>query len=164
MCFTVCSCGKFEELEKYIKLSECLQKEKETLLLKNAKLEAQNAKLQDSLTSKLLPTPDKPFKEEEEGFLDSETLQRMSHEASDKDYLFLKFVMMKLFPEGFVGRAVTGRTSNNPSGRRKKIGGGVSDDLTGNGTAKETFKVPLDPVKVKWIKSKYTCNLVLYFY
>ncbi|XP_065085188.1 uncharacterized protein LOC135707314 [Ochlerotatus camptorhynchus] len=159
-----CSCGKLDEVENYKKLSESLQKEKDALLLRNAQLEAQNAKLLDSLTSKLLPTPEKPFKEEE-GFLDCETLQRLSHEAGDKDYLFVKFLMMQLFPDGFVGRSVTGRRSNNPSGRPKKkdavcpventhdTGDG---EATGDETEGETAKVPLDPVKVRWIKSMNT--------
>lgn len=167
MCLYIveCSCRKSDEVEKYKKLSESLQKEKDALVVRNATLESQNAKLLDSLTSKLLPTPEKPFKEEE-GFLDCEGLLRMSHEAGSKDYLFLKFLMMKLFPEG---RSVTGRESNNPSVRPKKKEASCPDDTpqdtneaTDNEPAKGTAKIPLDPVKVKWIKSMNPCVGCLY--
>lgn len=164
-----CSCGKSDEVEKYKKLSESLQKDKDALLSWTAQLESQNAKLQDSLTSKLLPTPEIPFKVEE-GFLDCETLVRMSHEAGSKDYLFIKFAMMKLFPEGLVGRSVTGRVSNNPSGRPKKKdapGPDATPQSTNEKSGTGTAKIPLDPVKVKWIKSMmqkfYVCVVIINF-
>ncbi|XP_065095793.1 uncharacterized protein LOC135717591 [Ochlerotatus camptorhynchus] len=133
-----CSCGKLVEVEKYKQLLESLQKEKDALLLRNAQLEAQNAKLLDSLTSKLLPTPEKPFKEDE-GFLDCETLQRLSHEAGDKDYLFVKFLIMQLFPVC-------------PADNAHDTGDG---EATGDETEGETAKVPLDPVRVRWIKRRH---------
>ncbi|XP_021708259.1 uncharacterized protein LOC110678921 [Aedes aegypti] len=149
-----CSCGnKNDEVEKYKALAQTLQKEKDALMLKNAELEARNANLQDSLTSKLLPTPEVPF-QEEEGFLDSATMLQLSNEAGSKDYLFVKFLMMRLFPEGLVGRTVTGRTSNNPPGRPKKKNDGFHQDENVPRPARDTAKVPLDPVKVKWIKRR----------
>ncbi|XP_062558422.1 uncharacterized protein LOC134223287 [Armigeres subalbatus] len=94
------------------------KKEKHKLTAENAKLAAQNAKLQEALTSKLLPEPEVPFKNVTGNFLDPDLLRQLSIEA-ETDYLFVKFVMLRLWPDGFFGRSVTGRPSNNPSGRSK---------------------------------------------
>ncbi|XP_062535423.1 uncharacterized protein LOC134204659 [Armigeres subalbatus] len=151
-----CSCGKSDEVEKHKASMESLRRERDALLLENAQLKAQYTRLLDSLTSKLLPRPEKPFYEEEEEFLDCEVLIRLSHEAGDSDYLFLKFLMMKLFPDGLVGRSVTGRPSNNPPGRPKKSDMGSSENMPSmnHEVNRETGKIQLDPVKVKWIKRR----------
>ncbi|XP_062540816.1 uncharacterized protein LOC134208880 [Armigeres subalbatus] len=135
-----CSCGMAEQAKKYKALYESLlkekvsndgdhhessdtsenakKKEKHKLTAENAKLAAQNAKLQEALTSKLLPEPEAPFKNVTGNFLDPDLLRQLSIEA-ETDYLFVKFVMLRLWPDGFFGRSVTGRPSNNPSGRSK---------------------------------------------
>ncbi|XP_062553997.1 uncharacterized protein LOC134219288 [Armigeres subalbatus] len=162
-----CTCGKAEEAEKYKKLYESLRKavlenkqiegthndsgtqvqdEKHTTLIKdNAKLTAQNAKLQEALTSKLLPQPEVPFKDVDGDFLDADTIRQLSVEA-DTDYLFVKFLMMRLWPEGFVGRSVTGRPSNNPSGRSKLAKTAPNENAThqteSNGIENFTEKTP----------------------
>lgn len=53
-----CSCVQAEDFETYKTLSESLKKENEMLLLKNTELEAQNAKLLESLTTKLQEKPE----------------------------------------------------------------------------------------------------------
>ncbi|XP_021701563.1 uncharacterized protein LOC110676761 [Aedes aegypti] len=137
-----CSCGMAEEAKKYKNLYESLltatmDKEavrqdsldpatKEKLLKQNAELLGRNAKLQEALTSKLLPQPEVPFKDVKGDFLDAETIRLISIEA-DTDYLFMKFLMMRLWPEGLTGRSVTGRRSNNPSGRSKSKPSNASD-------------------------------------
>ncbi|XP_055527330.1 uncharacterized protein LOC129719946 [Wyeomyia smithii] len=144
-----------KEVEKYKLLSENLKKEIDMLKEKNAKLEAQNEKFLECLTSKILPVPEKPFAEEE-GFLDCETLTKLSFEAGDSDYTFVKFLMMKLWPEGFIGRSVTGRPSNNPSGRSKNVnsirtGSGSLKEATDGVTERRSEREALEKVKVDFI-------------
>lgn len=66
--------------------------------------------------------------------------------ANDSDYIFVKELMVKLWPTGCGNATVTGRKSNNPSGiSRNNVGG--------NTEAAEEPDVPkLDPVKVDYIK------------
>ncbi|XP_065077880.1 uncharacterized protein LOC135701103 [Ochlerotatus camptorhynchus] len=134
---TDCSCGTAEEARKYKKMVESLQMDLSEEILKtkrlaeeNARLVTQNGKLQEALTSKLLPEPETPFKDCGE-YIDANTLRQFSLEA-DSDYLFIKFIMMRLWPEGLLGRSVTGRQSNNPSGRPKSV---RQEDKTGEGTS-----------------------------
>lgn len=134
--------------------------------MKNDKLEAKNGLLLESLTSKLLPVPEKPFVEEE-GFYDCETLKKMSHEAGDSDYSFVKFLMLRFWPEGFAGRSVTGRSSNNPSGRPKKPKGDQTTsqaenessqdtcEATGSQTKRRIERVPLEEARVQYIASMF---------
>ncbi|XP_062709040.1 uncharacterized protein LOC115267114 [Aedes albopictus] len=171
--FFGCTCGKAEEAQKYKTMYESLLNEmtdkessaKEKLLKDNAELAARNAKLQAALTSKLLPHPEEPFKDVSGNFLDAGTIRQLSIEA-DSDYLFIKFVMMRLWPDGFAGRSVTGRRSNNPFGRSKSQKStdkttdvdetahpgpsSVSANTSADGTG-ETTKRPLEKEKVDFV-------------
>lgn len=121
------------EIKKLKMLIKFLERDLAEEVLKNKKLaeeiarsEQMNCKLQQAITSKLLPVPETPFKDCED-FLDSNTLTQFSLEANS-DYIFMKFLMMRLWPEGLVGRSVTGRQSNNPSGRPKVSKGDGTPD------------------------------------
>ncbi|EAT44229.1 AAEL004395-PA [Aedes aegypti] len=78
--------------------------------------------MQQALMSKLLPSTHKPF-ENVEGFPDcpsADKIAKMSVVAKDSDYVFIKLLMYAIWPDGFMGKSVTARTSNNPKGRGKK--------------------------------------------
>lgn len=137
---------------------------KDKILKSNAELTALNAKLQSALTSKLLPQPEAPFKDVKGDFLDAETIRLLSTEA-ETDYLFIKFLMMRLWPEGFIGRSVTGRRSNNPCGRSKapkstnesgdsEHGPGPSNAISFAENAEGESKRPLEKDKVDFIICK----------
>ncbi|XP_062556689.1 uncharacterized protein LOC134221508 [Armigeres subalbatus] len=107
-----CSCGMAKQAKKYKALYELLLKEKVSNCGNHHKL---SGKLVIQL---LLPEPEAPLKNVTGSFLDPDLLRQLSIEA-ETDYLFVKFVMLRLWPDGFFGRSVTGRPSNNPSGRSK---------------------------------------------
>lgn len=141
--FTDCSCGMAEESKKLKSLVESLQRDLSLEVMKNkklaeenARLEIKNGKLQEALTSKLLPEPETPFKDCDE-FLDANTLRQFSLEATS-DYIFMKFLMMRLWPDGLVGRSVTGRQSNNPSGRPRSS---KADGTTGENESNESDSI-----------------------
>ncbi|XP_055591826.1 uncharacterized protein LOC129743727 isoform X5 [Uranotaenia lowii] len=75
------------------------------------------------------------------------TLYQMHLESRDSDYLFVKKLMYTLWPEGFQGRSVSGRPSNNPSGRNKGLG------QDGCPFPRGPCK-PLEDDKVKYIKDR----------
>lgn len=121
-----CSCGlqaTVSQLQLQVNKLEIendqLKKKIANMKNKRSILKLRNQKLEQSLVSKVLPEPARPFKDVE-GFPTAEDIMNMSVRAEDSDYLFIKFLMYAIWPEGFKQRSVTGRISNNPEGRPKK--------------------------------------------
>lgn len=79
-----------------------------------------------------------------EGYIPAFRLRQFSDVATS-DYIFVKSMMEDLWPGGFAGRSVTGRASNNASGRNGKAA------ITEASAA--TPKVPLEAHKAEYIHS-----------
>lgn len=114
-----------------------------------------NFKLQHALTKQ-----DGVGFTEIDGYPKTEWLLKVSQAAKDSDYLFIKEIMLALFPNGIGNATVSGRPSNNPAGIR----GGEAK----RGEPGERSK--LDPDKVNYMKGSlfsfsdiYHFNLRLYY-
>ncbi|XP_065088310.1 uncharacterized protein LOC135709827 [Ochlerotatus camptorhynchus] len=107
----------------------------------NCKLRHLNMKLQESLVEKPmgLSFSDIP------GYPNSNWLLRVSQDAHESDYLFVKELLFSLFPRGVGNATVTGRCSNNPRGRSKKAPEPNQNIKT---------VVQMDPEKVKYMKAR----------
>ncbi|XP_055598353.1 uncharacterized protein LOC129747949 [Uranotaenia lowii] len=104
-----------------------------------------NMNLQRALVSKLIANPDEPFKDHC-GIIGVERIKRFNEEAGDSDYLFVKFLMNALWPEGFRGRSISGRPSNNPSGLKKSTDRDQS--------VQHTQTTRLEEDKIRFIKDR----------
>lgn len=71
---------------------------------------------------------------------------KMFSDMTNSDYLFVKSMMEDLWPEGFAGRSVTGRASNNASGRSGKATFPVPPE--------QSPKVPLETHKIEYIRGE----------
>ncbi|KXJ70765.1 hypothetical protein RP20_CCG022557 [Aedes albopictus] len=71
---------------------------------------------------------------------------KMFSDMTNSDYLFVKSMMEDLWPEGFAGRSVTGRASNNASGRSGKATFPVPPE--------QSPKVPLETHKIEYIRDR----------
>ncbi|XP_062552654.1 uncharacterized protein LOC134217851 isoform X2 [Armigeres subalbatus] len=125
---------------------------------KTTDLKVTNAKLQKALVSKLLPEPVRPFKDVE-GFPNCDDIMTMSMEAHDSDYMFVKFLMNAIWPDGFAGRTVTGRVSNNPKGRPKvnvvaTEGNAGEDRGCTSAASPPAVSVALEDEKVQFVKAR----------
>lgn len=126
-------CGAAAENASLKQQNRKLKRRNEFLTKRNIRLERAHDRLQQCLTSKLLPSTNKPFEDIEgvEGCPPADRIFKMSMLARDSDYIFIKLLMNAIWPDGFAGRSVTGRYSNNPKGRRKKS---VPEGQTANQT------------------------------
>ncbi|XP_062551577.1 uncharacterized protein LOC134216791 [Armigeres subalbatus] len=147
-----CSCGLAEEVARLESENCKLRKQNKNLKKRQSKLELSHGKMQQALLSKLLPYTHKPF-ENVQSFPDcpsADKILRMSTEAKDSDYIFVKLIMNATWPEGYAGMSVTGRASNNPKGRGKKpflLATDESCDVISQGP----IRAALDPTKVKFV-------------
>ncbi|XP_058466557.1 uncharacterized protein LOC131439493 [Malaya genurostris] len=80
-----------------------------------------------------------------EGMLTEDQLEAFSRN-SKSDYVFVKLLMFEIWQEGFKGRTIYGRMSNNPRGRKPILGNSKSHSITSYSTS-----VPLEPDKVQYI-------------
>ncbi|XP_055538136.1 uncharacterized protein LOC129725846 [Wyeomyia smithii] len=119
------------------------------LLSKVAKLEEANDKLQKlnmKLQEALLENPTEGSFKELPGYPDKAWLLKVSQAANESDYMFVKELMLRLWPNGIGNATVSGRKSNNPSGKRKLPN--QQESLLTVSPAK------LDPEKVEYIKDR----------
>lgn len=116
---SACECPCHQKVKPLEDEVAVCQKKIEGYKQKLTQANDRNTTMQMALASSLLPAPVKPFKEIG-GFPDNDLLLAWSIEARESDYLFVKFMMNHLWPEGFAGRSVTGRASNNPRGRPRR--------------------------------------------
>ncbi|XP_062713021.1 uncharacterized protein LOC109410623 [Aedes albopictus] len=143
------------------KRNSYLTAENTRLMDTNKKLTDQNWKLQCKLVQdnnkKTFFTVDTVDKT---GYPTPEWLLKASQVAKDSDYLFIKELMMYLWPKG-VGRGTTsGRVSNNPGGKKKQDGNTATEPTVGPSSVSATTptanandtSAKLDPSKVKFIK------------
>lgn len=72
---------------------------------------------------------------------------KMFSDMANSDYLFVKSIMEDLWPDGFAGRSVTGRASNNASGRSGKA-------TLPTAPPEQSPKVPLEAHKVEYIRGE----------
>ncbi|EAT44672.1 AAEL003984-PA [Aedes aegypti] len=72
---------------------------------------------------------------------------KMFSDMANSDYLFVKSIMEDLWPDGFAGRSVTGRASNNASGRSGKA-------TLPTAPPEQSPKVPLEAHKVEYIRDR----------
>lgn len=129
--FVGCECHCLREINDMKTEKEKLLKKVDALKSQLSQANETNLRMQMALSSSLLPTPSKPFKEMD-GFPTNDMLLAWSVEARDSDYLFVKFVMMHLWPDGLANRSLTGRVSNNPKGRPRKTNPvNLTDEPTG---------------------------------
>ncbi|XP_021695184.1 uncharacterized protein LOC110675115 [Aedes aegypti] len=107
----------------------------------NAKLRSLNMRLQETLVER----PNGTSFTEIPGFPDAKWLLSVSQNAQDSDYLFVKELVVRLFPLGVGNATVSGHPSNNPFGRGIK--NGLEPDA-------RTNVGRLDPVKVTYIRDR----------
>ncbi|XP_058820594.1 uncharacterized protein LOC131682838 [Topomyia yanbarensis] len=147
--------------------SECLAEEMAKLKAENAELRKHNmflkkrksnlershAAMQQALLSKLLPVTHKPFENIEvfPGCPSADKISKMSVVAKDSDYIFVKLLTYAIWPEGFAGRSVTGRTSNNPKGRHKKNLQSIADGQSKAENSTVPVRTALEKNKVKFV-------------
>lgn len=146
-----CDFEGFEEvspatnIEKQIRqLQEIIQEKDskiELLQTENVRLRSLNMLLQETIVRR---GEDKSFTECD-GYPTAEWLLSVSQNSEDSDYLFVKEMLLRLFPEGVGNATATGRTSNNPKGRNKEA---VNQDPGSQLTTK------LDPNKLKYMKDR----------
>lgn len=133
----------------------------------NAELTEKNSKLNDKITNlsnqnwklqcKLVEDNKKILfnVRRKEGYPSSEWLLKASQIARDSDYLFVKELVMYLWPGGIGQGTASGRISNNPKGNKKlsaenmETTGAPSSSSPINSTGSLT---KLDPEKIKYIK------------
>nr|XP_029715035.1 uncharacterized protein LOC115258773 [Aedes albopictus] len=140
-------------LEKLIKEQQAsidkMAVEIESLQEENSKLRTLNMLLQESLVRNREETT----LTEVEGYPKKEWLLSVSQNAENSDYLFVKELLLRLFPQGVGNATTSGRPSNNPKGRNK--GDGEKDHFI-----PQTNK--LDPDKVAYMKDRlYERRLIL---
>lgn len=141
----ICVCGQQPKIDKLIQQNNLLVSQNKKLNKQNQQNTARCLTLTDALNAKILGKPhDETFTEVEE-FPGKEKLKKFSETAGTRDYIFVKLLMLELFPEGLKNVSLTGRTSNNPNGRK---GGERSHK------EESVEKVRLDPDKVKYIEGK----------
>lgn len=127
------------ELNKLQVQINSLQKELEEVRKENKKLRILNMKHQEETLSK---TIEAKFTEID-GFPDADWLLSASQSARDSDYIFVKELLIRLFPGGVGNATVTGRCSNNPHGR-----------VGGSGPIPNRAVEKLDAEKVNYIKER----------
>lgn len=148
-----CSCGLAEEVAKLKSDNYELQRRNMYLKKRKDTIERSHARMQEALMSKLLPTTHKPF-ENVTGYpdcLSADNVSKMSMVVKDSDYIFVKLLMYAIWPEGFEGKSVTGRSSNNPMGRGKKNVNDAEDDANNRTIADRTA---LEKNKVQFVNGK----------
>ncbi|XP_062698537.1 uncharacterized protein LOC134284168 [Aedes albopictus] len=154
-----CSCGLADENEtlrlKVASLENKIKLRAAALRKKLDVLDNSNNRLQRALTSKLLPPSREPFTSIE-GFPSVQTLLKMSIEAKDSDYLFVKFLMNALWVDGFVGRCLSERTSNNPKGRpsNKLLETQSNGDCPTNENSGPASRIPLERTRVEYVRDR----------
>lgn len=159
-----CSCGLANEVAKLKAENSELLRQNKYLKTRKSILEQSHANMQQALMSKLLPSTHKPF-ENVEGFPDcpsADKIAKMSVVAKDSDYVFIKLLMYAIWPDGFMGKSVTARTSNNPKGRGKK-NPPIDDDRAHVDERARTGRTALEKNKVQFIngnKQIYALSIV----
>lgn len=129
--------GAADPLEEKAKIKKL---EKIVIKLKNDK--ARLMDLNFSLQEALLEKPGEVKFLDVAGYPTSDWLLKLSITADNSDYIFVKELVVKLWPDGCGHATVSGRKSNNPSG-------------IGKGLQKEpTEVIQLDPEKVNYIKDR----------
>ncbi|XP_058446526.1 uncharacterized protein LOC131440612 [Malaya genurostris] len=116
-------------------------------------LRIKSNRLACALTSRLLPSEDNFNFKTVPGYPSADKLTQLSNHAGDSDFIFIKLVMKELWPQGFHGRTVTGRASNNPSGRPIDVSNANSSvhmPLANDSSGKE----PLEKEKVNYVKER----------
>ncbi|XP_062558405.1 uncharacterized protein LOC134223268 [Armigeres subalbatus] len=92
----------------------------EALVMQNAALKQDNERLRTlnmKLQEALLDRAKEVCFSEVSGFPDAKWLLSVSQNADDSDYLFVKELIFRLFPQGIGNATVSGHSSNNPLGR-----------------------------------------------
>ncbi|XP_062557850.1 uncharacterized protein LOC134222703 [Armigeres subalbatus] len=107
----------------------------------NERLRMLNMKLQEAL----LDRSKEVCYSEVFGFPDAKWLLSVSQNADDSDYLFVKELIFRLFPQGIGNATVSGHSSNNPLGRGSKN--------TNEAYVRATVE-RLDPEKVKYVQDR----------
>ncbi|XP_058820054.1 uncharacterized protein LOC131682465 isoform X2 [Topomyia yanbarensis] len=146
-----CTCGQQSAIEQLQSDNSAMKKQIQRL--KQALREATNRcfKLTDTLNSKVFGDPHKEIFTEVEGYPSREQLIAFSDQGIKSDYTFVRLLMEELWPNGYVNRSVSGRSSNNPLGRPRRVAvNNPSVELPTN-TVK---RVPLEPEKVKYIRDR----------
>lgn len=148
-----CSCGLAEEVAKLKHDNFELQRQNRYLKKRKDTTERSHARMQEALMSKLLPSTHKPF-ENVTGYPDcpsADNVSKMSMVAKDSDYIFVKLLMYAIWPDGFEGKSVTGRSSNNPKGRGKK---NVDDAQEDANIRTISDRTALEKTKVQFVNGK----------
>lgn len=85
-----------------------------------------------------------------EGYIPAFRLRQFS-DVSSSDYIFVKSMMEDLWPEGFAGRSVTGRATNNASGRSGK----AAVPVPPTEASLNPPKIPLEAHKAEYVHGQY---------
>ncbi|XP_021709723.1 uncharacterized protein LOC110679446 isoform X2 [Aedes aegypti] len=144
-----CYCGQQPKIDRLVKENQTLKRR--MMKLKQERNEANNRtiRLTDTLNSKVLgDDPHKNQFTELEGYPSRDQLVAFSDLSIKSDYPFMKLLMQELWPEGFVNRSITGRSSHNPFGRPPKTGKKTRLDLPTQRT------IPLESDKVKYCEDR----------
>lgn len=110
--------------------------------------------LSEALSTKVIGRPNESLFTEIPGYPGREQLQKYSAAGYKSDYVFIKLLMVEIWPEGLAGRSVTGRISTNPYGR------GLHHRNWQNNV--ET-KTALEPDKVEYVAGKYFFLFLCFF-
>ncbi|XP_058450195.1 uncharacterized protein LOC131429822 [Malaya genurostris] len=116
----VCKCGHQAAIELLIKKYTKLVEQNKKLKTKYDDTSTRCMSLTDALSSKLIGQPRTTIFTEVAGYPDQNKLRMFSDAANKSDYIFVKLLMLHLWPDGLQNRTVTGRASNNPLGRSRQ--------------------------------------------
>lgn len=165
-----CEDDKVEQIHATTNISSLemikqLQRENLQLIDENQKLKAENSMLQ-TLNFKLQHriTQDNnnlvSFKGLD-GYPSAEWLLRASQGANNSDYLFVKELVLVLWPNGVGNATVSGRGSNNPTGSKRtenaessEAAESLSSVSSSSSTKSASTPSQLDPEKVTYIIGK----------
>ncbi|XP_062557631.1 uncharacterized protein LOC134222499 [Armigeres subalbatus] len=145
-----CSCGQQPAITKLLKDNATMKAQNEKLKKALRESNKRCLKLTDFLNSKIIGEPQGEIFTEIEGFPSTDQLKNFSNQAIKSDYTFVRLLMEELWPDGFLNRSVSGRSSNNPHGR-PKAGVNKSQIQVSTQTVK---RIPLEPDKVKYLRDR----------
>ncbi|XP_055529435.1 uncharacterized protein LOC129721185 [Wyeomyia smithii] len=145
-----CTCGQQKEINEIIKENKRLKDAIHKVRAKYSDATMRCRNLSDvHVSAEVVGLQHKPAFTEVQGFPNQEQLKKFSDAGHRSDYVFIKLLMLELWPKGLYGRSVTGRLSNNPLGRRVKSqveGPFLQPTVEG--------RIALEPKKVEYIAER----------
>ncbi|XP_055611868.1 uncharacterized protein LOC129758390 [Uranotaenia lowii] len=145
-----CVCGQQLAIDELLAKNQRMIEQISKLKAEN-KLSLQRClTLTDSLNSKILGQATEVFTEIE-GFETIDSLKKISQAAmtAKSDFIFVKLLMFRLWPDGLKNYSKSGRSSNNPHGRPRKDGKARQAR-----SSREERRI-LDPEKITYLEERF---------